>query len=158
MSLAWRLTVVAVLAGAVGTVVAWKQTRTPAPQTQTRPSPPATGPAASRPATGPATTAPARALPRLLEIGSVSCIPCRRMAPILDQLRTEQAGRLEVEFIDIRTNSQAVEAHNIRLIPTQVFLDAAGKELWRHEGFLAKEDILAKWKELGVSLAGKGAP
>ena len=49
-------------------------------------------------------------------------------------------------------NPPAAEPYNINLIPTQIFFDAGGKELWRHEGFFAKADILAKWKELGVGL------
>jgi thioredoxin 1 len=74
------------------------------------------------------------------------------MAPILEELKKEYAGRLRVDFIDVWENPDAGKPYGIRLIPTQVFLAPDGKELWRHEGFLGKEDILAKWKELGVSL------
>jgi thioredoxin 1 len=100
---------------------------------------------------------PAAGLPRLLDLGSVSCIPCKMMAPILEELKKEYAGRLQVEFIDVMANPDAGAPYKISLIPTQVFFDASGKERFRHEGFFSKEDILAKWKELGVDLSA-GAP
>jgi thioredoxin 1 len=89
-------------------------------------------------------------LPRLVDLGAGKCIPCKAMAPILDELRTEYADTFQVVFIDVWENPTAAEPYNINLIPTQIFFDAEGQELWRHEGFLGKEDILAKWKELGV--------
>jgi thioredoxin 1 len=74
------------------------------------------------------------------------------MAPILEELKKEYAGKLEVEFIDVWKNPDAAKQYGIEIIPTQIFFDAGGKELFRHVGFFAKEDILAKWKELGVEL------
>ncbi len=93
-----------------------------------------------------------KSLPRLLDLGAGKCIPCKMMAPILAELRTTYAGKLEVVFIDVWENKQAGEQYGIRMIPTQIFYAADGKELFRHEGFFAKEDILAKWKEFGVNL------
>ena len=104
-----------------------------------------------------ATNAPAKAaLPRLLDLGADKCIPCKMMAPILKDLTKEYEGRMQVEFIDVWKKPDAGKAYKISLIPTQIFFDAAGKELFRHEGFFSKEDILAKWKELGVSLKSEG--
>jgi len=77
------------------------------------------------------------------------------MAPILEELKKEYAGRLLVEFIDVWQTPDAGEKYKIKMIPTQIFFDTAGKELFRHEGFFAKKDILAKWKELGVDLGDK---
>jgi len=103
----------------------------------------------------PAAEAP-RAIPKLVDLGRTFCIPCKKMAPILAGLKVEYAGRLDVEFIDVGDNPDAARKYGIRLIPTQVFIDASGKELSRHEGFMAKEDILAQWKKLGVEFgAGK---
>ena len=93
-------------------------------------------------------------LPALIDLGAGTCIPCKMMAPILEELKTEFAGRLRVEFLDIREDSNLIQAYALRVIPTQIFYDASGKELFRHEGFFSKEDILAKWKELGVDLSG----
>jgi thioredoxin len=58
---------------------------------------------------------------------------------------------MKVEFIDVWKTPEAGKPYKISLIPTQIFFNAAGKELYRHEGFISKEDILAKWKELGVA-------
>lgn len=96
-------------------------------------------------------------LPRIVDVGARKCIPCKMMAPILEELKKEYAGRLEVLFVDVWENPKAGEPYRIRMIPTQVFFDAAGKELFRHEGFFSKEDILGKWKQLGVDLTGKPA-
>ena len=92
------------------------------------------------------------ARPRLLDLGAGKCIPCKMMAPILDELKEEYTGRLDVEFVDVWQNPDAASRHGVESIPTQIFFNAAGKELYRHQGFFAKEDILKKWKELGVDL------
>ena len=104
-----------------------------------------------------AIAASATKLPRLVDLGADKCIPCKMMAPVLKELKTEYAGRMEVEFIDVWKNPDAGKPYKIKLIPTQVFFDASGKERFRHEGFFGKEDILAKWKELGVDLQSKAA-
>lgn len=91
-------------------------------------------------------------LPRLVDLGADKCIPCKMMAPILEELKKKYAGVFNVEFIDVWKNPDAAEQYGIRVIPTQIFFDASGKELFRHEGFFSKEDILAKWKEHGVGL------
>lgn len=104
-----------------------------------------------------ADTAPAAQtrLPRLLDLGAGKCIPCKRMAPILEELKEEYAGSLEVVFIDVWEDRGAGQKYGIQMIPTQIFYDSSGKELFRHEGFLSKEDILAKWKDLGIELQRK---
>lgn len=126
-------------------------TTTSAPAvTVTLPSPVAT-------AASPAATVPAT-LPRLVDLGAGKCIPCKLMAPILAELRQEYAGRLRVDFIDVWVNPAAAEPYGISVIPTQIFYAADGRELARHEGFLAKADILAQWQALGVSFATPATP
>ena len=92
-------------------------------------------------------------LPKLLDLGSVDCVPCKMMEPILSELRTELDGKLIVEFIDVRVNRSAGMEHGVRAIPTQIFFDASGTELFRHIGFYSKEEILAKWGELGFDFS-----
>ena len=99
-----------------------------------------------------ASFAAAAKLPKLLDLGANKCIPCKAMTPILDGLKKEYAGKMKVEFIDVWQNEDAGKQYGVEMIPTQIFFDAAGKELFRHTGFFGKEDILAKWKELGVDL------
>ena len=91
-------------------------------------------------------------LPKLLDLGANKCIPCKAMTPILDGLKKEYAGKMKVEFIDVWQNEDAGKQYGVEMIPTQIFFDAAGKELFRHTGFFGKEDILAQWKKVGVDL------
>jgi thioredoxin 1 len=113
---------------------------------------------AAEPSKAGPTNAPAKAdLPRLVDLGADKCIPCKMMMPVLKELKQEYAGRMKVDFIDVWKIPDAGKAYRINLIPTQIFFDASGKELFRHEGFFSKADILAKWKELGVDLKAKSA-
>lgn len=98
----------------------------------------------------------APALPRLLDLGADKCVPCKMMAPILDKMKKDYAGTMVVEFIDVWKNPAAAEPYGIKVIPTQIFFLADGTELFRHEGFYSREDILSKWRELGVVLPEKG--
>ena len=110
--------------------------------------------AGSLPAAEDAAAPEARAaLPRLVDLGASKCIPCKMMKPILTKLTKDYAGRMEVVFIDVWERRDAGERYGIRLIPTQIFYDAAGTERARHEGFMSEKDILAKWKELGIEFA-----
>jgi len=127
-----RVLIVVLLCAAIGWVLA-NRSRHPASPADSSPIP----------------TAQQPPRPRLVDLGAGKCIPCKAMAPILEELRQTHAEQFEVVFIDVWEKPEAAKPYNINLIPTQIFYDAAGKELWRHEGFLAKEDILAKWKELG---------
>lgn len=89
--------------------------------------------------------------PVLLELGSHSCVPCKKMMPILDELNNEQTV-FQVGFIDVWDEKEQGEKYHIKSIPVQIFFDAEGNELYRHVGFYPKDDILAKWNELGVTV------
>jgi thioredoxin 1 len=101
----------------------------------------------------PPPTAVAAQLPRLVDLGADKCIPCIMMEPVLEDLKTEYAGRMEVEFIDVWKNREQAAQYGVQMIPTQIFYDAAGKELFRRSGFIGKDDILAKWRELGYDFS-----
>jgi len=92
-------------------------------------------------------------LPRLVDLGADKCIPCKMMAPILEELKREQAGKVEVEFIDVWKNPGAGQQYGIQTIPTQIFYNAQGKEIFRHQGFFAKDEILAVFKKHGIAVA-----
>jgi len=89
--------------------------------------------------------------PKLVDLGAGKCIPCKMMAPILEEMKKDFAGKLEVVFIDVWQNADEGSKYKIRVIPTQIFYSPEGKELFRHEGFYSREDILAKWKEFGFN-------
>lgn len=114
---------------------------------------------ADQAATAPTTTQ-SSGVPKLLDLGSKECIPCKMMAPILEELKKDYVGKLDVEFIDValRENAKVGQQYGIKLIPTQIFFGKDGKELWRHEGFLAKDEILVKWKELGYDFGAAQLP
>jgi thioredoxin 1 len=92
-------------------------------------------------------------LPRLVDLGADECIPCKMMAPILKELKQEYAGELDVEFIDVWKNPSEGRKYGIRAIPTRIFYDAKGNELYRHIGFFSKEDILAVFSKRGIDLS-----
>lgn len=96
-----------------------------------------------------ANVATSEKLPVLLDLGADKCVPCKMMAPILDEMRETLAGRLDVRFIDVWKDAAAAREYGVQVIPTQIFLDEDGNELFRHQGFFSREDMLAKWKELG---------
>ena len=107
----------------------------------------------ARKAPKPAPPAAAAVLPRLVDLGAGKCIPCKRMAPILEALKVDYVGAVDVQFIDVWQNPQAGTPYGIRLIPTQIFFDRKGRERFRHEGFFAREEIERIFKDsLGVKL------
>lgn len=97
----------------------------------------------------------AKRLPKLLDLGADMCVPCRMMAPILEELSKEYKGKLVVEFIDVWKNPEAARKYGIRVIPTQIFFDEKGEEFFRHEGYYSKDDILRKFRDQGIGLEKK---
>ncbi len=162
-----KVLILALLAGAIAGTYALKrgqmESGTESKATQTspgsevqaaeRPNVLAEGvPAAEKDRMAAAQPASAPAIAKLIDVGAGKCIPCKMMAPILEELKKEYAGKMEVQFIDVWEHPEAGKPYGVQIIPTQIFYDAAGKELYRHTGFFAKEDILTKWRELGVDL------
>lgn len=86
----------------------------------------------------------------MVDLGAKKCIPCKMMAPIIEELTKEYQGRAAIHFIDVWENPDAGPKFNLRAIPTQIFYDAQGKEISRHEGFMDKESIVAVFKQQGV--------
>lgn len=78
-----------------------------------------------------------------VELGSVNCVPCRAMQPVMHSIAQKYGGQIQVVFYDVWTPEQQHYARefNIRLIPTQVFLDQNGNEILRHQGFFAEAEI-----------------
>jgi thioredoxin 1 len=91
----------------------------------------------------------AQDLPRLVDLGADKCVPCKMMAPILEELKTEKAAYFSVQFIDVWKYPELAKPYDIRVIPTQIFFAPDGEELFRHEGFFSREEILGKWTDLG---------
>jgi len=106
--------------------------------------------AAGAPAGAVPPAVPAPGLVTMVDLGANRCIPCKLMAPILQELKTEYEGRAAIVFLDVWEDTSLTERFGIRLIPTQIFYDATGRETERHEGFLDKDAIVDKLARLGV--------
>lgn len=78
-----------------------------------------------------------------VELGSVNCIPCKQMQPVMKDIEEKYGDQVKVVFYDVWKEDQKKYAtqFGIKLIPTQVFLDANGKEFHRHEGFYPEAEI-----------------
>lgn len=76
-----------------------------------------------------------------VELGSVNCIPCKKMQPIMASIEKKYGGQVKVTFYDVWKDPAPGQKFGIQLIPTQVFLDDKGVELMRHEGFFPEEEI-----------------
>jgi thioredoxin 1 len=96
------------------------------------------------------TQALASGKPSVIDLGARTCIPCKKMAPILEELADTYRGRANVLFIDVREDQAAARRFAIQMIPTQVFFDARGKEVKRHVGFMDKAAIVRELQALGV--------
>ncbi|MBA3027213.1 MAG: thioredoxin family protein [Desulfobacteraceae bacterium] len=87
----------------------------------------------------------------MLDLGAHKCIPCKMMAPIIEELQNEYAGRASIVFIDVWKNPDEARRYGVQSIPTQIFYDKEGKEAGRHVGFLDKKSIVSALEDLGVS-------
>jgi thioredoxin 1 len=99
-----------------------------------------------------AQTQPENVKVTFVEIGSVNCIPCRAMQPIMKAVEEEYKGQVKIVFHDVWTEKGKMDAakYNIRVIPTQVFLDRDGKEYFRHEGYFPKAEVVRVVKMQGI--------
>jgi len=112
-------------------------------------------PGASGAGTPSAGATPAGApLVTFVELGSDNCVPCREMRPVMDAITRDYSPDVLVVFYDVYERGDMVERYGVRVIPTQVFLDENGKEFYRHEGFLPREEIEALLAERGITKAG----
>jgi thioredoxin 1 len=98
-------------------------------------------------ATSDAATKP---LPAILDFGMGVCEQCKKMKPILEQLAVDYEGRARIQIIDINDRPDQRDKYKVELVPTQVFLDAEGREVGRHVGFMPREDLVARLTAMGV--------
>ena len=88
--------------------------------------------------------------PTVAEFGAATCIPCKRMKPIMEELAAEYGDRLNMSFVDVSKGTDLANRYAISLIPTQIFFDTSGQEITRHIGYWPKEEVVAKLQEIGV--------
>lgn len=87
----------------------------------------------------------------MIDLGATECIPCKMMAPILEELRIQYAGKADILFIDVWKDPEQAKSYRIQAIPTQIFFDGKGREVFRHVGFMDKTRIVDILSTLGVS-------
>ena len=97
---------------------------------------------------------PVKGMVTMVDLGARACIPCKLMAPILEKLEKVYAARAAVVFLDVWEDPAPAKRFGIRAIPTQIFFDKDGKEVYRHEGFLSEEEIVRRFNDMGVKLKG----
>ncbi len=87
-----------------------------------------------------------------IELGSVRCIPCQKMQPVMKAIEEKYGDQVKIEFYDVWTpeGKPYADKYKVNLIPTQVFLDKDGKEFFRHEGFFPEEEVIKVIKSKGV--------
>lgn len=88
--------------------------------------------------------------PTIAEFGSSTCIPCKQMKPLLEKLSVEYSGRMNVVLVEVYEQRELTQQHKIMAIPTQILFDANGKELTRHVGFWARDQILIQLNKSGI--------
>jgi thioredoxin 1 len=85
-----------------------------------------------------------------IELGADKCIPCKAMQPIMKEIAAEYKGQVQVVFYDVWKNPEPARKYSISLIPTQVFIDKTGQEIFRHVGMFPKDELVAFLKKQGV--------
>ena len=95
---------------------------------------------------------PEKGVVTMLDLGAKKCIPCKMMAPIIEKLDKTYAGKASIVFIDVWKNNEQAGRFNIQGIPTQIFFNKDGKEVYRHTGFLDEESIIKQLTSMGVTV------
>ena len=93
---------------------------------------------------------PVKDMVTMVDLGANSCVPCKMMAPILQKLEKEYTGRAAIVFLDVWKDPDQAKRFGIKVIPTQVFYDKEGKEVYRHVGFMSESAIVSQLKSMGV--------
>jgi thioredoxin 1 len=105
-------------------------------------------PSASHPQ--PAGVVPVKGMVTMVDLGADSCIPCKMMMPIITKLEKVYRGKAAIVFIDVWKDKEPAKRFGIRAIPTQIFFEKDGKEVYRHTGFMSEADIVSQLKKMGV--------
>ena len=92
-----------------------------------------------------------KGMPTMVDLGANECIPCKMMVPIMEKVEKKYQGKAAIIFIDVWKNKEPAKRFGIRAIPTQIFFDKEGKEIYRHEGFMGEAEIDRIFKKMGLS-------
>ena len=93
---------------------------------------------------------PVKGMPTMLDLGANECMPCKMMVPVMEKVEKKYEGKAAIVFIDVWKDKAPAKRFGIRAIPTQIFFNAEGKEVYRHEGFMSEADIDKVFHRMGV--------
>lgn len=93
---------------------------------------------------------PAKGTVTMIDLGAKACVPCKMMAPIMEKMEKQYAGKAVIHFYDVWKDREPAIRFKIRVIPTQIFFDKDAKEVYRHEGFMSESDIVSQLTKMGV--------
>ena len=93
---------------------------------------------------------PVKGMVTMIDLGAKKCIPCKMMAPILAKMEKQYEGKAIIVFIDVWKHNEQAKRFGIRAIPTQIFFNENGKEVYRHVGFMDENAITNQLKKMGV--------
>ncbi len=93
---------------------------------------------------------PVKGMVTMIDLGAKSCIPCRMMEPIMENVERTYKDRASIVFIDIRKDREQAKRFGIRAIPTQIFFNEEGREFYRHVGFMSEAAICEQLKKMGI--------
>lgn len=94
---------------------------------------------------------PVKGMVTMIDLGATECIPCKMMAPVMKKVEADYQGKAAIVFIDVWKNREQAPKYNIKAIPTQIFYNASGTEVYRHEGFMSEKDIVAQLTKMGIT-------
>ena len=93
---------------------------------------------------------PVKGMVTMIDLGADKCVPCKMMAPIMAKLEKAYEGRAAIVFIDVWKHNEQAGRFGIRVIPTQIFYDQTGREVYRHVGFMGEKEIVKQLGKMGV--------
>ena len=94
---------------------------------------------------------PVKGMVTMLDLGAKKCIPCKMMAPIMEKMERVYKDKAAIVFIDVWKHHDQLKRFGIRAIPTQIFYNEKGEEVYRHVGFMSEEAIVKQLKKMGVN-------
>jgi thioredoxin 1 len=94
---------------------------------------------------------PVKGMATMVDLGANECIPCKMMVPVMEKVKKKYKGKAAIIFIDVWKDKAPAKRFGIRAIPTQIFFDKEGKEIYRHEGFMSEAEIDRVFSKMGVS-------
>ena len=99
----------------------------------------------------PAGAVPVKGMVTMVDLGANQCIPCKMMVPVMENVEKKYKGKAAIIFVDVWKDKTPAKRFGIRAIPTQIFFDKQGKEIYRHAGFMGEAESDRIFKKMGVS-------